>query len=218
MLNLLGIGKGLLNLFGGGKTGAMGLTGALLGAFGTNQKTSGWEDLTSETSSDIWRKAVEPDYFTGFRQELIRRFLEEMDRIPAPSLQARQADIVQQTNQLAQQAVKAAQAALARMGRLDSGAASTTISNIMGQVAGQRAQLLTDLPFQLAKERASLVSPFLQMGAGWTGQAPVSIHQVGSETTRQKRQYEASGGVPYWRSALGGLGGAIGANYFRQMW
>lgn len=213
---LLGAGKFLGKVFGN-PIGEAGL-GSFLGGFGTQQRSTLTEKGAETSTSDLLRQALEPDYFSSFRENLIQRFLQELASVPQPSLKDRQMAIVESTGQMAEDAIRATRAALARMGRLDSGSADTLASGIMTQMAAQRAQQLTNLPFQMAQERLGLMAPLLQTGAQWSGQAPVSWHQTGTESRDWNREAAQVGGTPWWRSFLSGVGGAFGAKFMDDLW
>ncbi len=221
MFGLGSLFKLALGGLGGAKGAALGGLGSILGAFGTSQTQTreGWDTMSGTRNIDMMKEALEPEYFSAFRQGLIDRFMTELGSLQGPSLAAQQAAIVQNTGKMADDAIKATRAALARMGRLDSGSADTLTSNIMAQMAGQRATELSDLPFRLMQQRMAMVQPMLGLGAQWAGQAPVSYRDFGTEMTNQRRDFyeKAKGGTPWWRSALGGLGGAFGAAFVNNL-
>lgn len=208
---------------------AMGI-GAALGGFASKQtQKSQWQEQEEQSRRRTeeqtgLRQTLEPEYFTQFRQELIRRMLEELMATPMPSQQQYQATMLNQLNQLSMDAARAAREALARTGRLNSGLAESTIARMEMDRAARQAEFLANSPMLYAQQRQAALLPYLNLGAQWTGAAPTSESYTGrnivDELVRSSREGKSSGssGVPWWRSTLGGLGGAFGNIFLKGLW
>lgn len=178
-----------------------------------NYNTSGIQSQNQTTNQSV--KNVEPDYFSQFRQGLMGQYGSELNKAQNESIYgpAQKAQYISGQNDLASAASEAAKAGLARMGRLNSGAADEAAGNIEYQKFGNISNFYSQLPFMEQQARNTRVDSLMGMGANWAGRAPVDQNITGntsstgqSQSQTQQDQY----GAPWWKNMLYGLGGAMG--------
>ena len=198
--------------------GVGGLLGAAVGALGSGGKQGGVSGTqNSSTTSNInqLNEAIEPDYFSSFRKGMIDPFMSELDRAMNKPIygDAQKAAYLQDTQDAAGGSMEGLKAAMARSGRLDSGAFDDAAGNIAMKQYGDYAGFLSQLPFMEEQARTAKVQPLLQLGAQWSGQAPVSQRMTGTNTSNTTGQMsQTQEGPGFWRSFASGIGGQMGWN------
>lgn len=194
--------------------------GALMGGIGsggnqggTTYNTFGTQSQNQTTNQSV--KNLEPDYFSQFREGLLGQYNSELSKAQNETIYgpAQKAQYISGQNDLASAATEAAKAGLARMGRLNSGAADEAAGNIEYQKFGNISNFYSQLPFMESEARFNKVSPLLTAGMNWAGRAPVDQEITGNTSstgTNQSQTIQQQQGAPWWKNMLYGIGGAMG--------
>lgn len=223
MSALKNIGKSLLTVGASAIPGVGAFLGPAVGALmsgvgnsgnqgGTTSSTSGTQS-TNQTSS---LKNTEPDYFSNLRESLAGSYSSELAKAQNETVYgpAQKAAYVSDQNDLAASATEAAKAGLARMGRLNSGAADATMGDIQMQKYGNISDFYSQLPFKESEARSNKVNSLLSSGMNWTGRAPVDQTTTSNSTTNSSgTQQTQQQGAPWWKSMLSDFGGAMARGY-----
>ena len=187
--------------------------GAAVGALGSSGRKGG-VNMNSTTRGiqkvDILNQALEPEYFSSFRQGLIPAFSKLYAEADKPVYgDAERAQAYHGINKAGADAQVQAGRALARTGRSNSGAADSIYRDIAHEGMDRVIQFNTALPFQERQAHLQNVGGLLGMGMNWAGRAPISQRQVGIQTTDSTTQGTQTQIGPSWgRSFAFGLAGS----------
>jgi hypothetical protein len=194
--------------------------GAALGALGSSGKQGGLKTTQLSTSTqniNQFNEAVEPDYFSNFRQGLIPMFMQQLQKAMGEPVygDAQKASYLQDLNSSYAGNEAALKSSMARSGRLDSGTFDSALGDLGMSMAGQKSQFFSDLPFKEREAQFARTLPLLQLGAGWSGNAPVSQRITGTNvTTGNMSGNTVQEGPSFGRSFASGLGGLMANGAF----
>lgn len=193
---------------------AIGLAGSALGGLaGSKDKVSTQNiDQTQTENTNQTKTAIEPEYFSQFRQSLLPMFAQQASKINQPIYGNREkAGVLSGLNDLASDSIASLKTNLAGRGALDSGALDQGASDIGQARFGKYADFLSQLPMQEANAQRQGMGNLLGLGMNFAGRAPISENITGNTTSTTKGTNTTTQKAPGFLSSFaGGLAGMAG--------
>lgn len=191
---------------------------SLIGGIASGGKQSSQtstQNSTQKQSVDMLNKAIEPDYFSKFRESLIPQFQDLYKSASDPVYgEAQKGAFINEQNDLYNSAQKSLKSSMAGQGRLLSGGFASALGGMESQRAGAISSFLSQLPFAEKQAKMNYLTPLMQAGMGFAGRAPVSQQTTGTNiTTGQAQGTQQNQGPPWWKNTLMGVAGGLNSGW-----